>query len=100
MERVATHCRVAAQPAHEAHRMGYWYTSSLNFDVTVRKLKSARLCPLESRHIFSSAGTIGVISVPASDEIWTRTMVSMRMCVERGELGLSIVVLAAAVDWL
>jgi hypothetical protein len=37
----------------------------LNFDVTVRKLKSARLCPLESRQMFSSAGTMGLMSVPA-----------------------------------
>eukprot|EP00955_Chlamydomonas_euryale_P001086 12516-Chlamydomonas_euryale.AAC.1 len=31
--------------------MGYWYTSSLNFEVTVRKLKSESAWPLESAQI-------------------------------------------------
>lgn len=45
--------------------MGYWYTSSLNLLVTVLKLKSASCWPLLSRQMFSSAGTMGVMSVPA-----------------------------------
>ena len=47
-------------------RMGYWNTSSLNLDVTERKLKSLRLWPRLSAQIFSSAGTIGAMSVPGS----------------------------------
>lgn len=45
-------------------RMGKLYTSSLNLEVTVRKLKSASDWPSAAAQIFSSAGTIGVTSVP------------------------------------
>ena len=45
-------------------RMGYSYTRSLNLEVTVRKLKSARPLPMLSAQIFSSAGTMGAVSVP------------------------------------
>ena len=47
-------------------RMGYWYTSSLNLEVTVRKLKDAIDCPRLSAQIFSSAGTMGEMSVPGA----------------------------------
>ncbi len=47
-------------------RMGYWNTSSLNLLVTERKLKSAMPLPRLSAQIFSSAGTIGRMSVPGA----------------------------------
>ena len=45
-------------------RIGYWYTSSLNAAVTVRKLKLAMLAVRASCQMLSSAGTIGRTSVP------------------------------------
>ena len=44
--------------------MGYSYTRSLNLEVTVRKLKSDSPLPMLSAQIFSSAGTMGAVSVP------------------------------------
>lgn len=46
--------------------MGYWNTSSLNLEVTDRKLKSAMPLPRLSAQIFSSAGTMGRMSVPGA----------------------------------
>ena len=46
--------------------MGYWNTSSLNLEVTERKLKSAMPLPRLSAQIFSSAGTMGRMSVPGA----------------------------------
>ena len=46
--------------------MGYWYTSSLNLEVTERKLKSEMPRPRLSAQIFSSAGTMGLMSVPGA----------------------------------
>ena len=47
-------------------RIGYWYTRSLNLEVTVLKLKSARLRPILSCQISCRAGAIGVTSVPGA----------------------------------
>ena len=52
--------------------MGYWYTSSLNLEVTERKLKSAMPLPRLSAQIFSSAGTIGRMSVPGARKPYTQ----------------------------
>ena len=46
--------------------MGYWYTKSLNLEVTVLKLKSARLRPMLSCQISCRAGAMGVTSVPGA----------------------------------
>ena len=45
-------------------RIGYWYTSSLNAAVTVRKLKLDSDAVRASCQMDSSAGTMGLTSVP------------------------------------
>jgi len=47
-------------------RMGYWYTSSLNAAVTVRKLKLESDEVRASCQMDASAGTIGLTSVPGA----------------------------------
>mmetsp|Transcript_2882 Transcript_2882/g.6487 ORF Transcript_2882/g.6487 Transcript_2882/m.6487 type:complete len:205 (-) Transcript_2882:557-1171(-) len=47
-------------------RIWYWKTSTLNFSVTVRKLKPPMSRTAASCQISSSAGTMGVTSVPGA----------------------------------